>query len=558
MRAKQGGGTRTVVVGVECDMDTVLEKGKNFFFPKGMSTRGHETQFNFEVWDYKQNPVHEDVTIDIIYDAVGMPRLRFYIATCPKEELENDSDTDDTEAEHDDDVEETHYYDEDDGGDKMDADDIVQQSEDDAGREIADEFQKEDNILLDEQGDAFNISNIDLTSDVSDYEVTFGPGSSEHTGDKMTEPYDFEGMLQQQPPSTPCASSDSPSCTSGASSDSPPASTSGASIDLPPSTSEASTTQQPLSTSRSPKIVTIHHGNCLNEMINGFLDLAVLTQPLIIKRLLPDNTEENGTGSGAMRDVYSSFWKEFYDRCTVGTTVKVPFIRHDFNSDTWKAIGRILLRGYRTCQYLPIKLALPLVEEILYGEVCSDLFETFMQFVSSHDHAILQKALNDFSSVDTLREILLEIAHKELIQKPMYVIDCLRDVIEPNITLNHDDLVEMYGNLKPSPKREQGLLQLPVMMTPKQREVENNLKRYLRELDEEKLGKFLRFTTGSDLMTCYRIEILFSNMSKFTRRPIGHTCGRVLEVADCYENFPDFRSEFNAVFDSNIWIMDIV
>ncbi len=95
-------------------------------------------------------------------------------------------------------------------------------------------------------------------------------------------------------------------------------------------------------------------------------------------------------------------------------------------------------------------------------------------------------------------------------------------------------------------------------MTPKQREVQNHLKRYIGELDEEKLGKFLRFTTGSDVVTSDRIEIMLTNMSELTGRPIWHTCGRVLEMANCYNRFPEFRSEFNAVLESNIYIMDIV
>ncbi|KAJ4933550.1 hypothetical protein JOQ06_030376, partial [Pogonophryne albipinna] len=43
-----------------------------------------------------------------------------------------------------------------------------------------------------------------------------------------------------------------------------------------------------------------------------------------------------GSGSGVLRDVLSCFWQEFYERCTLGTTVKVPFIRHDFPAETWK------------------------------------------------------------------------------------------------------------------------------------------------------------------------------------------------------------------------------
>ncbi|XP_034530350.1 uncharacterized protein LOC117805870 [Notolabrus celidotus] len=594
IRAKQGGGTRTVVIGVDCGMDTVLEKGKNFFFPKGTSTKGNESDFKFEVWDYKHHPVHEDVTVGFVYDTLGMARLRFYVATCSNEELQKDSITD----KPDDDVEEIMVKNNVSDKRKLDAYANVEVSDDDDRHhhEGPDDFEEDVIFLQDDDSlstgmegssqhtqlisvtDSHGITgahlvagglhtlaakaphvfqSTDFTSDDTDFEVAFGSGHEHDTDLNDTEPYDFEILHQHPPPTTSPFSVDE-------------------SQQQPPTVLCAPSEEGPQQL--QPKVVTIHHGSCLDDMISGFLDPAVLTQPLIFKRLLPDNTEENGTGSGVVKDVYSSFWNEFYDRCTVGTTVKVPFIRHDFHSDTWKAVGRILLKGYQTCQYLPIKLALPFVEEILYGAVCSDLLETFKYFVSLQDHNILSKALTDFCSVDTdelmdvlenyecrkrvtaetLRDILMEIAHKELVQKPMYVIDCWKDVIQPNITLDHIELVKMYNSLRPTPKKVQGLLHFPVMMTAKQREVENHLKRYIRELDDEKLCKFLRFTTGSDVITCNRIEILFTNMSTFTRRPIGHTCGRVLELAECYENFPDFRSEFNAVFDSNIWIMDIV
>ncbi|KAL1022820.1 hypothetical protein UPYG_G00032800 [Umbra pygmaea] len=218
------------------------------------------------------------------------------------------------------------------------------------------------------------------------------------------------------------------------------------------------------------------------------------------------------------------------------------------------------------------------MEEILYGAVKSDLIETFLQFVSVQEGEIIRQALVDYTSVDfeelvevldnyecrrrvtadNLPNVLIEIAHKELVQKPKYVIDCWRDVTQMHISLNGGELKEMYANLKPTPRKVVGLLHFPACMTTKQKEIEHHLKRYIREMDEEKLSRFLRFTTGSDLITCNRISALFSQMSDFTRRPIGRTCGRVLELADCYDNFPDFRAEFNAVLDSNIWVMDII
>ena len=102
--------------------------------------------------------------------------------------------------------------------------------------------------------------------------------------------------------------------------------------------------------------LVLHHSNSFNEMIEAFFDPEILNKTLKFRCLLPDNSVEKGSGSGVVRDVYSSFWAVFYERCTLGTTLKVPFLRHYFCAATWKAIGRILLKGFQDCQYLPIKL----------------------------------------------------------------------------------------------------------------------------------------------------------------------------------------------------------
>ncbi|XP_060754238.1 uncharacterized protein LOC132865727 [Neoarius graeffei] len=317
MRAKQGGGTRMVDVNVECRMNTILEKGKELFFPNGMSTKGHEKQFNFEIWDYKHNPVNENVTVGLIYDTLCMNRLRFYIATFPKEDIETDY--------------------------AMDSEDVI---EDEPVIEIAD----------DNDAQLIHTYVLDL-----DHEIILGPSSGEYDGDNDdTEPFEFP--ILQQPttadafrddelqllPSVPLAASDPPLPSMP--------------LSMPLAASGLQLAASDLLLPSKPKLIVIHHGNCLNEMISEFMDPAVLTQPLTIKRLLPDNTEEKAVGSGVLRDVFSSFWQEFYDRCTIGTDVKIPFIRHDYSSETWKAIGRVLVVGYKTCDYLPIKLALPLLE----------------------------------------------------------------------------------------------------------------------------------------------------------------------------------------------------
>lgn len=78
----------------------ILKEGKSLFFPNGVSSKGHESDFTFHVWDFKQNSF-SDVSIGTIYDAVKLPKLRFYIATQPKPQSVKDAST--TESEHKDD-----------------------------------------------------------------------------------------------------------------------------------------------------------------------------------------------------------------------------------------------------------------------------------------------------------------------------------------------------------------------------------------------------------------------------------------------------------------------
>lgn len=151
-----------------------------------------------------------------------------------------------------------------------------------------------------------------------------------------------------------------------------------------------------------------------------------------------------------------------------------------------------------------------------------------------------------------------EIVHKELVKKPMYVIDCWREITQPQINLSSGELTDMCSDLKPTPKKVKGRLNFPTGMTSKQAAVGQYLKRYVKELNEEKLGRFLRFCTGSDLVVRDVIKVVFTVQTNSERRPIGHTCGMLLKLYGSYDNFPDLRSEFNSILESNVWVMDIV
>ena len=62
VKAKQGGGTRKVVMDISDGYNEILKEWKNLFFPNGISSKGHESD-TFDVWDFKQNPFTDHVSI---------------------------------------------------------------------------------------------------------------------------------------------------------------------------------------------------------------------------------------------------------------------------------------------------------------------------------------------------------------------------------------------------------------------------------------------------------------------------------------------------------------
>ncbi|XP_014900553.1 uncharacterized protein LOC106955100 [Poecilia latipinna] len=495
VRAKQGGGTRKIQMATDAGLKDILQEGKTLFFPDGTSPKGPESDFEFEVWDFKQSHLTEDIglTIGNMYEAARLSMLRFYIATKPKDPEEDNSDTSEVVF-------------------------------------VLESSSSEFNPLQVVEVRSNSVEVLHSPELLDDSEITFGPilDAEEDTDDTLI----YEGFVVPPSPANP----------------------------------------------EDAIMITLRYADTLHDLITAFSDEGILRKTLNVKRILPDNTEEAGTGSGLLRDVLTCFWNEFYERCTLGTTVKVPFIRHDFTAEKWKAVGRILLKGYRDCQYFPNKIAIPFLEQVLFSNVYSDLKAHFLQFVSSQECEVLREAVKNFSAVDlddlvevldnygcrkritpeSFPNILDEIAHKELVQKPMFVIDCWREIIYPHLSLSPEALNKLFKDLQPTSKKVCQLLKFAVDLNPKQKEVENHLKRFIRELDDIKLQKFLRFCTGSDLIVTNSIFVEFQDMTEFTRRPMGHTCGSTLKIADSYENFPDFRSEFNAVLESNVWVMDIV
>lgn len=97
---------------------------------------------------------------------------------------------------------------------------------------------------------------------------------------------------------------------------------------------------------------------------------------------LPNGELEEGEGIGVFRDSLTEFWSDFYDHCTLGVDVKVPFIRHDYQCEEWQAVARVFVIGWKQAKYLPVKMATPFLEEVLYGTTTSSLKDSLLLYMS--------------------------------------------------------------------------------------------------------------------------------------------------------------------------------
>jgi len=131
-----------------------------------------------------------------------------------------------------------------------------------------------------------------------------------------------------------------------------------------------------------------------------------------------------------------------------------------------------------------------------------------------------------------VKDVILEIAHKEFIQTPRYVVDSWST---PLSALHRgfsstDSLLEMFARGKPTSKKIISLFDTNPETRAQEEEV-SFLKRFVWGIRNEKLTKFLRFCTGSNMACVEKITINFNNLEGAERQPVAHTCGAVLDLS---------------------------
>ena len=83
--------------------------------------------------------------------------------------------------------------------------------------------------------------------------------------------------------------------------------------------------------------------------------------------------------------------------------------------------------------------------------------------------------------------------------------------------------------------------------------------RFIRNMKQNELRRYVRFVTGSSVLIIRSINVYFNNLKGIARRPISHTCSCTLELSVSYQNYLEFEQEFFVVLASDdAWAMDAI
>ncbi|XP_054641985.1 uncharacterized protein LOC129187162 isoform X2 [Dunckerocampus dactyliophorus] len=318
----------------------------------------------------------------------------------------------------------------------------------------------------------------------------------------------------------------------------------------------------------------------VEDLLAVFMDSSILNLTLKMDFV----NEKAVDDAGVSREVYTAFWEQFLEQCE-GEMERVPRLRPDFGEAEWQAVGRIWVKGLTDHGVMPVRLSVAFIFACIHGidSVDADvLMASFFNYLSPIERSVVEKALQGtreegddedlldlftrmgshfLPSTEGMKAAIETMAHKAILQEPKYIIDCF------SIPMSHvfpklfdkQSVLSLYDSKKATGKRVSQLLETTnVMLSQREQATFNHLQRYVKNAEQTKAEKFLRFCTGSSVICVDKIMIHFNAETGLNRRPVAHTCGATLEVPTTYSSFPEFRTEFDNILASNYLDMDIM
>ena len=300
--------------------------------------------------------------------------------------------------------------------------------------------------------------------------------------------------------------------------------------------------------------------------------------------------ERGHDGGGLRRELVGCFWDEFSEKFMEGNIHKVPVLAPMQGVDYYH-VGRFISHSYMLTGFFPTCLSHAFAKALTCGEESvtnEDLLTSFYNLVDPFEADILRECMSgSHTSDDTLqltlvpllsrfscnkiptsndvKSIIPEVARFALRVRPFFALSEIRRGMldahpsfwkkckNPNLTQSLCKL------LIPTPEKVLGMIPEPEFHTMGQQTVFDYLRRYIRSLSSEDLGKLLRFMTGYSVCGPISICIEFNNVQGFERRPTANTCTPSLSLSVAYSSYSDFASEFNRLLmNSHLWFFDSI
>uniref|UniRef100_A0A1A7Y3P9 Si:ch73-30l9.1 n=1 Tax=Iconisemion striatum TaxID=60296 RepID=A0A1A7Y3P9_9TELE len=608
VRTNSGGGTRHATFAKTTTVAQIMELGKELFFPDGHSTKGPAEDFTFGICDLKKNKIPLDITVGQMYEQTKLKLLRFYI--CTKEGASTDHSSEEKGL----------LEDEEDGCHSDDSitdlQDLSNSSDSDGGTQMQTRSKKRRAILqtetaqspgpshpfqstptditngnigqrqnrsdlslpepLFEEADTLvwdsddgvvvvNVNHVEGDDDVIQIaEVSGSPTQVVQltflSGDGLT---GLDEQLSVHEEAVQTAQLDSE-------------------LNLPSYSSSqiSSTSSSNAGNPQTMRRASICRIKVVDDLLAVFTDSSIINVTLKMDFL----NEKAVDNAGVSREVYTAFWEQFLEQCE-GEIERVPRLRPAFSEAEWQAVGRIWVKGFLDHGVMPVKLSLAFILACISGidNVDSDtLMSSFLNYLPPIERSAVEKALQgtlEESDQEDLLDLFTRMgshslppqngmksaiemmAHKAILQEPKYIVDCFSTPMS-HVKLklpDKDSVFNLYELKKPTGKRVMQLLETTkVVLSQREQATFNHLQRYVKNADQAKAEKILRFCTGSSVICVEKIMVSFNAETGLNRRPVAHTCGATLDVPCTYSSYPEFRTEFDNILSSNYLEMDII
>ena len=213
--------------------------------------------------------------------------------------------------------------------------------------------------------------------------------------------------------------------------------------------------------------------------------------------------------------------------------------------------------------------------------------ECFISSLSAHEAAMLQNAAScvdnryvpdiesELTSIfanhgvrgivkpQNLRRLLLQASKYTFLIKPAAALHMIASGIPKSHipfwkSMTADNLYLLYKTMLLSPSKVLSLLIEPYTKDETEEKTWFYLRSYIGNMSNDELRRFIRFVTGSFVISVKAITVSFNRLDGFARRPIAHTCSARLELPSTYSSLPEFISEFRSILSDPhySWEMD--